>query len=91
MIENPAAGATGTTFREWVNGSVIPIVDQGIIPLLYALAFLFFMYGVARFFFSTNEEKRTEGRKFAIWGIVGFVVLFSLWGMVNLLLSVLSS
>lgn len=77
------------TFRDFVYGTVVPIVDQGIIPLLYAIAFLVFMYGMARFFFSDNEEKRKEGRAFALWGIIGFFILFSFWGIVQVLLTAL--
>ncbi|MGB4076430.1 MAG: pilin [Minisyncoccia bacterium] len=77
------------TFAGWVNGPVTRFIDQGLIPLMYAIAFLFFMYGITRFFFSDSEEKRKQGREFALWGIVGFVVLFSLWGVIKLLLSIL--
>lgn len=77
------------TFAAWVYGIVVPIVDGGIIPLLYALAFLFFLIGMARFFFAYSEENRQKGKQFALWGIIGFVVLFSVWGLVKLLLSVI--
>jgi hypothetical protein len=78
------------TFASWVDGVVVPIVDKGIIPLLYSLAFLFFIFGIARFFFSSNEEHREQGRAFAIWGIIGLFVLFSIWGIVKILLSTLT-
>jgi len=47
--------------------------------------------GVVNYFFFSkdNETKRTEGRQFIFWGILGMVVLFSVWGFVNLLLSTL--
>lgn len=75
------------TFANWVNSIAIPIVDLGILPLLYALAFLFFLYGIVRFFFSTNEEVRQEGRQFAFWGIIALAALFSVWGIVRVLLT----
>lgn len=78
------------SFRELVEGSIVPVVDLAVIPLLYALAFLFFVYGIVRAFFSYNEEKRQEGKKFALWGIIGLVVLFSVWGFVKLLLTALA-
>lgn len=81
----------GPSFANLVNGTIVPIIDQGIIPVLYALAFLFFLFGVVRFFFSTNEEVRKEGRAFAFWGIIGLVVLFGVWGIVRVLLSTLTS
>lgn len=77
------------SFRELVEGTIVPGVDGVLIPLLYALAFLFFIYGISTSFFSYNEEKRQEGRKIALWGIIALVVLFAVWGIVKLFLSVL--
>jgi hypothetical protein len=43
---------------------------------------------VSYFFLNgTNESKREEGKQFAIWGILGMVVLLSVWGLVSILLS----
>ncbi|MEK9161025.1 MAG: pilin [Patescibacteria group bacterium] len=78
------------TFAYLVNQEIVPFVDFVIVPLLYAIAFLLFLIGVVRFLFSMEDEKRNEGKKFIFWGIIGFVVLFSVWGLVKLLLSVLT-
>jgi len=78
------------SFKEIVEGHIIPGIDTVVIPLLYALAFLFFVYGVATTFFSYNEEKRQQGKQFALWGVIGLVVLFAVWGIVKLFLSVLT-
>ncbi len=77
------------TFASFVDGKIVPLIDGSIVPLMYALAFLFFLFGVARFFFADSEENREKGKKFAFWGIIAFVVLFSVWGLVKLLLSVI--
>ncbi|MBY0110605.1 pilin [Patescibacteria group bacterium] len=78
------------TFAYIVNQEIVPFVDFVVVPLLYAIAFLLFLIGVVRFLFSMEDEKRNEGKKFIFWGIIGFVVLFSVWGLVKLLLSVLT-
>lgn len=78
------------SFRQLVNNGLVPFIDGAIIPLLYALAFLFFLIGVARYAFSYEEENRSKGKAFMLWGIIGFVVLFSVWGIVRLLLSALT-
>lgn len=77
------------TFKDFVYGSIVPIVDFGVVPLLYAFAFLFFLIGIVRLFFNDNEEKRKSGRQFALWGIIGFAVISSVWGLVKVLLSLL--
>lgn len=78
------------TFADIVYTKLVPFVDFAIVPLLYALAFLFFLIGVVRFLFSMEEEKRQEGKKFVVWALVGMVILFSVWGIVKLLLAALT-
>lgn len=79
------------TFREFVDNQLVGFVDGTIMPLLYALAFFFFVFGIARTFITSNEEKRAQGRQLALWGIIAFVVLFGVWGIVRLLLGALGS
>lgn len=69
--------------------SIEKFADQYVIPLMYALAFLFFIFGMFRYFFTGGEENRQQGRAFVMWSIIGFVAIFALWGVVNLLLSVI--
>ena len=82
------------TFAQFIgSGStgVIGLINTVIVPVIFALSFLVFVWGVVNYFFISGGEegKREEGRKFAMWGILGIVVLFSVWGLVSLLLSTL--
>lgn len=82
------------TFAQFVgSGStgLIGLLNTVVVPVIFALAFLVFVWGVAKYFlFSVGDEKaRSDGRQFILWGIIGMVVLFSVWGFVNLLLSTL--
>jgi hypothetical protein len=74
------------TFAELVYGKIVPFVDLFVVPLLYSVAFVLFVFGIFKFFFTGGEENREKGKQFALWGIIGLVVLFSLWGIVKLLL-----
>ena len=65
-------------------------MDTFIIPLLYALIFLLFIFGVFRYFFTGGEENREKGKQFVVWSLIGMVAVFSVWGVVNLLLSTLA-
>ena len=72
----------------------VPVIHLGSLPIhgfgiLVALGFIFFLIGMVRFFFSESEENREKGRQFALWGIIALVVLFSVWGIVNILVSTL--
>ena len=54
-----------------------------VVPILIGLAVIAFLWGVLRYVFNAgSEEKRTEGRKFMIYSIIGIVVMVSVWGLV---------
>lgn len=64
-------------------------INGVIIPFLFALALLFFLFNVARFFvLKANDSKaREQARQLAIYGILAFVFLVSIWGIVNVIAS----
>src|SRR3989338_5226906 len=62
------------------------ILERLVVPLLFALAFVVFIWGVMQFIMnSADETKRTQGKQFMIWGLIGLVVMFSVWGLVLIL------
>lgn len=82
------------TFKDWVgsgSSGLIGIVNVVIVPGIIALAFVAFLWGILSYFFLNPDDatKRAEGRAFIIWGILGMVVLFGVWGFVNFLLGTL--
>ncbi|MFZ1074890.1 MAG: hypothetical protein WAN50_00760 [Minisyncoccia bacterium] len=70
---------------------VITIINSYLVPLIIAIAFLMFLFGIARayIFSGGDESKRKEGHQFALWGIIGFVIMISVWGLVNMAQSTL--
>ena len=82
------------TFADFVgSGStgVIGAINTVIVPIIFVLAFLIFVWGMVKYFFihGDSETSREEGRYFAVWGVIGMVILFAIWGIVNILLSTL--
>ena len=65
----------------------IVFIDNYLVPLLFAIAFIVFIFGIFQYFIlgGADEEKRTKGRSFMLWGIIGFFVMMSIWGILNLL------
>lgn len=63
------------------------IINNVLVPLLLLVAFLVFIYGVFSYFIlgGADEEKRAQGQKLIVYGIVGFFVMVSVWGLVNIL------
>lgn len=59
-----------------------------LVPLIFALAFIYFLWGTYRFFIlgKGSEEAVAQGKQFFVWSIVGFVVMISVWGIVNVVI-----
>ncbi len=66
-------------------GQMGGIVSRAI-PVLVALALLFFIWGVVRFISSSGDEKAAEeGKSKMVWGIIALFVIVSVWGLVAFL------
>jgi len=62
---------------------------NNLVFVIMALATIFFLWGMMVFILNAgSEEKRSEGKKKMLWGIIILVVMVSIWGIVNLLSSV---
>ena len=78
------------TFKTLAD-SIVSALNTYIVPAIFALVFLAFVWGVARYFIigGSDEGARAKGRQFVLWGLFGVTALVALWGIVNLLLSTL--
>jgi hypothetical protein len=88
----PLTGAASTcslannpTFKDllcYITG----IINDSIIPLIFAVATVMFVWGVVQFFIinANEEKKREQGRQFMIWGIIALAVMLSVWGLVGI-------
>ncbi len=65
---------------------VVCIINGSVIPLIIALALTMFVWGVVQYVINSDEEaKKEKGKQFMIWGIIALAVMFSVWGLVNIL------
>lgn len=64
-------------------------INNTLLPFLFGLALLFFIYNAFRLFIlkSSESEAQESAKRFASYSIVAFVFLVSLWGIVNLLVN----
>lgn len=60
-----------------------------LIPILVGVALIVFIWGLITNLMSSNEEKRKEGRKIMVWGIIAIFVMVSIWGIVEYIQDVL--
>jgi len=66
---------------------VVTQIINPIILLIAAGAFIIFIWGIFDFIAHAGEEtKRAEGKKAILWGLVGMVIIFGVYGILNLTL-----
>lgn len=60
-----------------------------LIGIVASCAFLFFVWGLAKFILHVNGDESAveEGKAFMKWGIIALFVMLSIWGIVNFLIS----
>ena len=68
-----------------VASTALYLINRVLVPLLFAIAFIVFLFGVFRTYIwsSGDETAVAQGHKLILWGIIGFVIMVSLWGIVN--------
>jgi len=66
---------------------VVSLINNVAVPLVFALAFIVFIWGVFTYFIlgAADGEKRDTGKSFMLYGIIGFFVMISVWGLVHIL------
>jgi len=60
-------------------------IQRSILPLLFTIAGLVFIWGAVKFMGADESAEKEEGRQFMLWGIIALVIMFSVWGLVNML------
>ena len=64
------------------------MIINPLIYFLFALAVLFFLYGVLEFLLgSEDEEKKTTGKSHMLWGIIGIAIMVGVFTILNVVLS----
>jgi len=55
--------------------------------LFWVLAIMLFVWGMVKFIANTNDTAaHAQGKQFMVWGIIAFVVILSLWAIVDIVL-----
>jgi hypothetical protein len=66
---------------------ILGFINDVLIPFILGIAFLIFLVNAIRFFVvgGDNTESQENARSLALYGVGAFVLILSLWGMVNIL------
>jgi len=78
------------TSAQSIVDNVTTMIFQPIISLLFAVGFLVFMWGMVEFIANpTDPTKKATGQKHMIFGVLGLLIMVSIWGIVGLVLNTL--
>jgi len=67
----------------YLNSAVTNIVYP-IIGFVFALALIYFLWGVVKFIWNWgNAADREAGQKHMLWGVIGMAIMLSAFGIMN--------
>lgn len=78
-----------SSLTEWFtsSGPIYTIVNA-LLPILSILAIVYFIWGVIQYITASGDaEKEKEGRGAIIYGLVGLVIIFGVWGFIGIILN----
>ncbi len=67
----------------------IAIINRTLIPAIFALAFVVFIFYIYKYFIAggSSDDERKKGRAFLLWSVIAFAIMISIWGIVNVLVN----
>lgn len=85
-------GGVNPSILQGYATSIIGVINSILVPVLIAIAFITFLFGVYKYFIlgADSDTERATGRQFVLWGVIGFVVILSLWALVNIVMGTLN-
>lgn len=61
-----------------------------VIPILFILATIVFLWGIITFIAAAgNEEKLRKGKQLILWGLIGLMIMLAVWGFVRAIVETL--
>ncbi len=68
-------------------GNIIEVLGSVVIPFLWGIAFLMFVWNAVRYFVieGHSEDGREKAKSLMIWGVTAFVFVSIFWGIINML------
>ena len=70
-----------------VGSLIINTINNVVVPVLFAIAFIVFLWGAFNAFIlgANSDDVKEKGKNLMLWGLIGFFVMVSVWGLVNIL------
>jgi len=80
----PLSAAAAITDIWSIFGFIKRLLDTAL-PLIIAIAVVYFVYGIFMYVVAIDDEKKSAAKDKIIYGIVGLFIMISVWGLVNIL------
>ncbi|MBI3888808.1 hypothetical protein HY311_03385 [Candidatus Nomurabacteria bacterium] len=82
-----AYAAPSTSLNGFI-ANVDNLIINPLIGLLFALAVVYFLYGVLEFIMNQeNEEKKTSGKSHMLWGVIGITIMLGVFTILNIVIN----
>ena len=89
LLSANIAYAASTNFNDFLK-NVDNMIINPLIIFLFALALVYFLYGLIEFIANgANDEKKTTGKSHMIWGIIGLTIMMGVWAILGMVLNTL--
>lgn len=87
-----ASAATQVSNVSDVGTFIINIINNVLVPVIFAVAFIVFLWGAFETFIlgASSDDVKEKGKSLMLWGLIGFFVMVSVWGLVNILTGTVS-
>lgn len=88
MAQGIADGPTAGPFQALLT-NILAFTQTVLIPFILGIGFLVFVWGMFKFFIvgGANDDAKVQGKSLMIYAVLGFVIIITFWGIVNLFAS----
>ena len=87
LVFIPVAEASVRTLMN----SISTVIIDPLIGLLFSLAVVYFIYGLAQYLLNPeSEEVRKSSKTHMLWGIIGIFIMVSVYGIIDIIINTLS-
>ncbi|HCG99027.1 MAG TPA: hypothetical protein DE036_04295 [Actinobacteria bacterium] len=83
LLAAAQTGIDASRITQYSDG-IIDLINSVFVPVVMAIAFLVFLWGVYKYYIynADSETERAKGHQTMLWGLIAFVVILSIWGLI---------
>lgn len=75
----------GTGAASQLLDRIVDYIVNPAILVVFTAGFFMFVWGIVQFLWSLDEGAQSDGKKHMLWGIVGMLIMVSVYGIIALI------